>query len=54
MFVSIFTTGVGLIVSLLTVLAIPNSEPHITTFTGLAGIAAMFLGCAGMYWHEKE
>ena len=54
MFVSIFTTAMGLFSSFITILAIPYSEPHITTFTGLAGIAGILAGCIGMYWHGRE
>lgn len=54
MFVSIFITAMGLFSSFITILAIPYSEPHITTFTGLAGVAGILAGCIGLYFHDKE
>ena len=53
MFVSIFTTAMGLAISYLTVLAIPYGDPVINTVTGLIGVAGIFGGCAGMYWHGR-
>ena len=54
MFASIYTTAMGMFASFLTVLAIPNGDPVITTFTGLAGVIAIFAGCAGIHWRGKE
>ncbi len=53
MFVSIFTTAMGLIISLLTVLVLPYGDPVINTITGLIGVAGILGGCIGMHWHRK-
>ena len=53
MFISIFTTAMGLAISYLTVLVIPYGDPVINTITGLIGVAEIFGGCAGMYWHGR-
>ena len=54
MFVSIFATAMGLIVSLLTALVIPYGDPVINTITGLIGVAFMLGGCAGIHWHRNK
>ena len=54
MFISIFTTAMGLAISYLTVLVIPYGDPVINTITGLIGVAGIFGGCVGMYWHGRK
>ena len=53
MFISIFTTAMGLAISFLTVLVIPYGDPVINTITGLIGVAGILGGCIGMHWHRK-
>lgn len=54
MFVSIFTTAMGLVISLLTVLVIPHGDPVINGITGLIGICGILGGCIGIYFHDKN